>query len=214
MLVCNMKWTATFALAILLVVIAAVACGDDDDDGASNSSATPSESGEPTGSGDPSATVIPGGSGRPADSSYVFTIAEVGLGPDGWVRLENFSSESASLKGLFLCQPPECFEMPDVEVAGGESAYIAASDENDLESVAGTWTEMALTPSDGELGIYASESTDDPDEVRSYLQWGSSPHTGTETAIEAGFWVEGYAPSSENATRLFQNEGGLWLFDE
>lgn len=203
-----MKWYLAIGLAMLLA-LAATACGDDDDGGSNaGASATPSASGSPD------ATFIPGESGRPADSTYVFTIASVGLGPDGYVELRNFSSVAASLKGLFLCQPPECFELPDVEVAAGESAFVAASERTDLPSVATTWPEMTLSPADGELGIYVSEETDDRNAVRAYMQWGSSPHNGTETAIEAGFWVEGFAPSSENATRLFQNEGGLWLFDE
>jgi hypothetical protein len=33
-------------------------------------------------------------------------------------------------------------------------------------------------------------------------------------AIDAGLWIKGsFAPTADNATRLFRNEGGLWLFD-
>ncbi len=200
--------TLTFAIVLLLVTNA---CGDSDDDGASTSDAStaPSASEQPADS-----TVAVTGSGRPADSSYVFTIDEVALGPDGYVRLRNFASVSASPKGLFLCQPPKCLELPNVEVGADNTAFVAASDDADLPNTVATWSDLSLSPADGEVGIYASENTDDPDEVRAYLQWGSTPHEGTEAAIAAGLWVPGYAPSSVNATRLFQNDDGLWLFEE
>jgi len=37
----------------------------------------------------------------------------------------------------------------------------------------------------------------------------------TETAVYAAIWISGsYAPSSPNGTRLWQRDGGWWVFDE
>ena len=191
----------------LAVALFVFACGGDDKD-------TPSASPTPAGPTTPSVITGPSGSGRPADSTYVFSIDEVGLGANGYVWLTNFSEVPASLQGLYLCQPPDCFALPDQEVAAGDSVAIAASAETDHPGVVATWSDLALSPTDGELGVYVSEDVGNAESVRSYFQWGSDPHEGTEAAIAAGFWVTGYAPTSDNATRLYQNEGGLWLFEE
>lgn len=195
---------AVIAIATLAVL---AACSDDDDDGGSEDgtgTVTPAPSGF---------TFDPDGTNRPADSSFVFTIEEVGLGPDGWVKLRNFSSVAATMDGLYLCQPPDCFALPDTEIAAGEAAVVAASGDTDQTDIVATWDDVTLNPPDGELGVYASEDTSDPAQVRAYMQWGSDPHDGTEAAVEAGFWVSGYAPTGDDATRLYQNDSGLWLWE-
>lgn len=203
-------------LLLLLALAAALllsACGGSDKDTSSSSpsaSSTPTPTPGPIGSG----LTFPSGTGRPADSTFVFSIDEVGLGANGYVQLTNFSEVAASLQGLYLCQPPDCFALPDQDVAAGESVAIAASAQTDHPGVVATWSDLTLTPADGELGVYVSENVTNAESVRSYFQWGSDPHEGTEAAIDAGFWVAGYAPTSDNATRLYQNEGGLWLFEE
>lgn len=195
----------------------ALACGGSDDD-ASTSTATSASDSSSTGTESDTTPADtgpePSGTARPADSSFAFEIEEVGLGSDGYVSLRNFTDVPVSLEGLFLCQPPECLRLPDVEVAGGDVGLIAASEQTDLPSTVVTWPDLNVSPSDGELGLYVSEDVTDPNDVRAYLQWGSTPHTGTEAAVEANLWIEGFAPSSENATRLFRDEGGLWLFEE
>jgi len=218
---------ATFRLTmnrILLGVLTAtllslaLACGGSDDDAststatsASDASSSPTESDATTPAG---TRPEPSGTARPADSTFAFEIEEVGLGSDGYVSLRNFTDVPVSLEGLFLCQPPKCLQLPVVEVNGGDVGVIAASEQTDRPNVVATWPELELTPSDGELGVYVSEDVENPNDVRSYLQWGSTPHAGTEAAVEADLWIEGFAPSSENATRLFRDEGGLWLFEE
>ena len=146
-----------------------------------------------------------------------FSIDEVGLGPDGFVALTNFTDVPASLAGLYLCQARECFELPDQMVAPGGTVRIAVGDGSGLENVVAVHATLGeLRPSDGEIALYASPDIHDPEQMLVYLQWGSTPHEFTAAAIQAGLWVKGgYAPSSRNATRLFKiKETGLWLFDE
>lgn len=147
----------------------------------------------------------------------LFAINEVGLGPNGFVAMTNFTDTPASLAGLYLCQGSACSELPDVVVAAGETVRIAVGDGVGLEGVVATHATLGeLRPSDGEIALYASKELDDPRAMLVYFQWGSNPHDLTQTAIDAGLWVEGgYGPSSQTATRLFKvAETGLWLFEE
>jgi hypothetical protein len=146
-----------------------------------------------------------------------FSINEVGLGPNGFVTLTNFTDVPASLAGLYLCQGHACFELPDVVVDAGETVRIAVGDGAGYEGVVATHATLGeLHPSDGEIALLVSPELDDPQALLVYFQWGSTPHDRTQTAIDAGLWVKGgYGPSSQNATRLFKvEETGLWLFDE
>jgi hypothetical protein len=148
-------------------------------------------------------------------SGSLFAIEEVGVGPAGYVALTNFTDQPASLGGLFLCQGAKCFALPDVAVAPKATVRVASGDGAGLDGVVATGATIGeLRPSDGEVALYASPTVKDPKAMLVYLEWGSTPHDNTQAAIDAGLWINGsFAPTSNNATRLFRNEGGLWLFD-
>lgn len=149
--------------------------------------------------------------------STFFSIDEVGLGPDGFVALTNFTDVPASLAGLSLCQGTQCFQLPDQTVAPDKTVRIAVGAGTGLGDVAAVHATLGeLRPADGEIALYASPDNQEPKQMLDYLQWGSTPHALTADAIQAGLWVkDSYAPSSKNATRLFKvKETGLWLFDE
>ena len=167
--------------------------------------------GSPTETSTPNVTATPR-----SGSGTLFAIDEVGLGPEGYVSLTNFTDQPANFGGLFLCQGAKCFELPSVEVAPGATARVAVGDGAGLEGVVATGATIGeLRPSDGEIALYASRKSEDPKAILAYLEWGSTPHDNTQVAIDAGLWIKGaFAPSSTNATRIFHNEGGLWLFDE
>lgn len=146
-----------------------------------------------------------------------FSISEIGLGPGGYVSLQNFTDVEASLSGLYLCQADHCFELPDATLPPGGTARIAVGDGAGLENlIVDHASSIKLPPSDGEIALFASPDVGDPSKMLAYLQWGSTPHELTSIAVSAGLWMEGsYAPTSQNATRLFrEEETGLWLFDE
>lgn len=152
-----------------------------------------------------------------ATSGSFFAINEVGLGPNGYVGLTNFTDVLVSTDGLILCQGSDCFELPDSEVKVGETVLVAVGDGSGLEGViAKNATIGELRASDGELALFSSNNYDDPKAILVYLQWGSTPHELTPVAVEAGLWFEtSYAPSSDKATRLYRvPESGLWLFEE
>ena len=141
----------------------------------------------------------------------LFAIDEIGLGPEGYVALTNITDQAASLGGLFLCQGTQCFALPDVEVAPRATVRVAAGSTG---PVAAQFAFGELQPADGEIALAASNNLQDPKALLAYLEWGATPHADTEVAIKAGLWIKGsYAPSASNATRLFHQEGGLWLFD-
>lgn len=147
-------------------------------------------------------------------ASRYFAIDEVGLGPNGYITLLNYTDVAASLDELYLCQPPTCVDLPDVVVDPGDVARITVGDGVGLDDVALTDAPLTLRPTDGEIAIYESEDVSDAAKIRAYLEWGSTPHEATRVAIEAGLWREGsYAPSSPDATRLYQTDANLWVFD-
>jgi hypothetical protein len=174
--------------------------------------------GNPTDAPSASATSTAAAPAKSASGSGTFfAINEVGLGPNGFVALTNFTDVPASLAGLYLCQGSDCFALPDAVVDAGKTARIAVGDGAGHEGVVATRATLGeLRPSDGEIALVASPEVDDPGAIFVYFQWGSTPHELTQLAIDAGLWVAGgYGPSSPNATRLFKvAETGLWLFEE
>jgi hypothetical protein len=149
-------------------------------------------------------------------SGSLFAINEIGLGPNGYVSLTNFTDQPVSLGGLALCQGDTCFDLPGVNVPAGSTIRIALGDGVGLENVVVTKAALGgLQPENGEIGLYTGSGAAGPKAMLTYLQWGSTPHQNTEAAIQAGLWLEGaFAPTSAQAKRLYRTEAGLWLFEE
>jgi hypothetical protein len=180
-------------LPLLVAALAATAC-----------SPTPSNDTSPG----------PGSSGLAGDVSRYFSIEEIGLGPDGFVTLLNYTDQPASLNNLRLCQEDRCVELANVDVDGGSVTRIAVSDGAGLDDVGMTGADLALTPDDGEVALLRAGSATEAADIRAYLEWGSTPHGLTAAAISAGLWHAGsYAPTSPSATRLYKTEANLWVFD-
>lgn len=157
------------------------------------------------GDGDVTAATITASPNLVADDGRFLAIKEVGFGESGYVSLHNFTDAPASLSGLHLCEPPKCVALPDSEIAPGESAVVAKDDGGESEATVLSNAALDLNPASGEIGLYASEAADSAEDLRDYLEWGSTPHEGTATAIEAGLWIEGsYLNSSPEAVRIFQ----------
>jgi hypothetical protein len=191
----------SMAMVIGAVLLVAVACNTSVN--SPNPEETPS-----------SQTGSPGESSDAGDVSWFFSIEEVGLGPNGYLTLLNYTDQPASVDSMYLCQASGCVDLPDVVVGPGELARIAVGDGAGLENVALTGAKLDLPPPDGEVAVFASEDTRDPKAIRAYLQWGSTPHELTKVAVEAGLWREtGYAPSGPNATRLWKTDANLWVWD-
>lgn len=152
----------------------------------------------------------------PIGGSFL-AIYEIGLGPEGYVALTNFTSVPVTTRGQYLCQGSDCFALPDVVIDAGATGKVTVGNGEGLEGVIATKATIGeLNPSDGEVALFVSENYDDPKALLNYLQWGSTPHALTKLAVDAGLWIEtGYAPTSPNAIRLYRDEkSGWWLFEE
>ena len=162
------------------------------------------------------ATATESGSYVPLAGSFL-AIYEIGLGPQGYVAITNFTNVPVSTAGQYLCQGSDCFALPDVIVEAGSRVKIAVGDGSGLENVIATQATIGeLKPSDGEVALFNSDKYDDPAALLDYLQWGSTPHEFTSLAVEAGLWImTGYAPTTPNAIRLYVNEEtNGWIFEE
>ena len=198
-------------LALVAVALLATACGGDEADATTTSTDVTTTSTEVEQTTSTAAVRT-----QPVGASSFFAINEVGLGPDGYVSLTNFTDVPVTLAGLYLCQRPNYIELPDVLVEAGATVRVALGDGAGLENVVVTNASLGdLNPSDGEIAIYTSRDFDDSAAIIEYLEWGSTPHGRTNVAIAAGLWPEGsFAPTSATATRLFRvPESGLWLFE-
>ncbi len=206
-------------LLIVLAFLLLAATGCSNQSTLPEGTATPSQSGrEPAAvaSGSPAPPDAEPAEGSP-EKDLFFEINEVVLGPQGSVALTNFTDVSFNLAGYWLCQGSACFELPEEVVGGGETVRVSLGTGAGLENVVASGATLSeLRATDGEIGLFASSEFDDPQAMVAYYQWGSTPHEHTQTAIDAGLWVEGgYGPSSERATRLFRAaDTGLWLFEE
>jgi len=211
-----MKFKGLLLIGLFLIFLSLSACTSSPGGRTATENNTPTAASILTTHSPPAATATPGTIAQRSQSGSFFAINEVGLGPEGFVALTNFTDVPASLGGLFLCQGSACFGLPEVVVDAGETVRIAAGDGTGIEGVVARRATIGeLRPSDGEIALYASQVLDDPQAMSVYFQWGSTPHDLTQVAIDAGLWVQGgYGPSSQNATRLFKvPESSLWLFE-
>ena len=131
-----------------------------------------------------------------AASGPQFVMSTVALGDSAMVVITNIGDEAGSLGGHWLCQRPQYYEFPNVELAAGESAAVSVGGDvflppPDAIVIEGTAFIGPFSPSGGEVGFYSSNSFSNPNEILSYVEWGASGHGRSGTAVSAGIWVEG-----------------------
>jgi hypothetical protein len=125
-------------------------------------------------------------------------LSTVGLEGFGEVIVQNIGSEPGSLAGYWLCQRPSYYEFPDVTVPPGESAAVAVTGRDDSFGPPSSAIEIEgiadIGPFDaasGEVGLYLGNDFSNPDAIVSYVEWGSSGHGRSETAVSARLWPAG-----------------------
>jgi len=118
--------------------------------------------------------------------SATLAISEVGFGSAGYVELTNISDSTASLDGLWLCQPPS-YPALSGTLEPGESVRFEAADS----------TLGALNADGGAMGLYTSSDFASSDAIIGYVAWGPSGHGRLGVAITAEVWTE---DSSVDAT--------------
>lgn len=198
---------------VFILAMALVACGSDDPETPTPAPESPSASA--AASSTPAATAAGTPTPHRGDGvGFYLSIEEVGLGPEGYVTIKNFTETAINIGDLYICQPPRCTKLPEAVIEPGATGRIAVGDGAGIENVVAKNVPLQLLPHDGEVAIYGSEKVDDPSAIRAYFEWGSTPHGATATAIKAALWVEGsYAPTAEQATRLYRTDANLWVFE-
>jgi len=180
--------------AIIIFLVAA--CGGS---GADSTTTTP-DPGTPTVSAvttttpigttalDPS-TTTPGPAGH-------FALTMVSLGDLGQVIVQNVGGEAASLAGHWLCQRPSYYQFPDVVLQPGETAAVSVGGDFFVPPegaivIEGVAEIGPFNPESGEVGLYFGSTFSDSNTILSYVEWGSSGHGRSDTAVAAQIWPDG-----------------------
>jgi hypothetical protein len=191
-------------IAVGSVSLALAGCSGNEN-GAAGSAATPAATADATVTVEATPNLVD-------DDGRSFAISEVGFGDNGYVTLTNVTGVAASLAGLYVCVPPDCFALPDADVKAETKALVAMGDGAGLKNVVASDGGLTLAAESGEVGLYASDDVSSAQDVRAYVEWGSTPHEGTQTAVDAGLWLEGsYVNSSADATRIYRSKSAQWV---
>jgi hypothetical protein len=163
----------------------------------------PASEDDPYASIDTSPTTTDGSTGtttgEPAGPAQ-FVVSAVGFEFGGWVEVRNVGDQAGTVRGMWLCNRPSYFELPDITLGPGASILVAASgaspDLNDLGEARGgvavvEGTVGSIRDSGGEIGLYISSSFGSSDDILSYVEWASSGHGRSSTAVAAGVWIAG-----------------------
>ena len=123
-----------------------------------------------------------------------FVLTEVAFGTNGYVAITNVGGATGNLEGHALCQRPAYFVLPSIEVEPFQVVWVALGDGSGITNS----SIVALVPANGQLGrvesgegemaLYRSAQFTASEELRSYVEWGSSGHGRASLAIEAGLW--------------------------
>ena len=190
------------------LLLALAACGGSDSDSttttaASDATTTTTAGATPTTAADSTdttaaedTTTTTAAAERSPRARFAFT--EVGLGPLGSVLIQNVGDAPGSLAGHWLCQRPSYHELPDVELQPGEVAHVFVTGHDEMfgtrsgaVAVEGIANTGPFDPESGEIGLYGSNDFGSADAIVSYVEWGSSDHGRSGTAVEAGIWAIG-----------------------
>jgi hypothetical protein len=125
-------------------------------------------------------------------------LTQIVFGSVPYVAITNTGQGSGSLRGLWLCQRPGYFELPDAELGPGETAAVIVGG-GELPDIIGVTQVVeagaalgTINPARGEMALYTAATFSDPAAITGYVRWGDFAAQGrTDTAVAAGIWVEG-----------------------
>ena len=144
-------------------------------------------------------------------SGAQFVISSVSFGTGAMVVLTNVGSEAGSLAGHFICQRPNYWAIPDIEVPAGQSVAIGAGGSVLLPPPGAlTIDDQAaigqLSAGGGEVALYDSNSFGSSGSILSYVEWGSAGHQRSSVAIAAGIWPSGgFVATTTDSTVILAN---------
>ena len=113
------------------------------------------------------------------------------------VELKNLSDVAIDVSGYWLCQFPAYGQMTNLALEDCGLSFDYILDPGEILVVE---TNASLNSNDGELGLYNSDLTNNnfgnSDFIVDYVEWGSSGHMRSSTAVAAGIWTAGdFVPS-------------------
>lgn len=125
----------------------------------------------------------------------------------GAVTLHNYGSSTVNIGTYWLCNFPSYNQLNTLTVTQG-SLNLAAGAEVTVTSNVG------LSASDSELGLYDSNVFGSSVSMKDYLQWGSAGHQREVVAVNKGIWTAGTfvnaAPPFEYNGNGAQNGAQFW----
>ena len=135
----------------------------------------------------------------PVEPKAVYAVTEVQFGEAGFVSITNVGSAPGNVGGYALCSNLTYFQIPDVELEPLEIVWIAFGDGAGLGDGAGIAKEVFATngqiapaeAAQGEMALYRGSDFGNPDQLVTYVQWGSSAHPREQVAVDAGLWGQG-----------------------
>ncbi len=136
----------------------------------------------------------PGAGGADASTpagAAEFVITGVSFEGDGFVEITNVGTATGGFSGWFLCQRPSYGSFDVLELSAGASVQIPPGD--------GGYG--SLSAANGEIGLYRDSSFGSAASIVSYVEWGSTGHGRSGTAVEGGVWDGGFVDSG-GASRI------------
>lgn len=106
--------------------------------------------------------------------------------PPGTVEIVSQGATPVNLNSFWLGSAPNYMLFTDLTIVCGDQGLIL--EQNEILVLEGF---NFLNGDDGELGIYLANDFDDPDDIIDFVEWGSSDHTGSNIAQQAGLWTTG-----------------------
>ena len=91
-----------------------------------------------------------------------------------------------------MCQRPAYYAIGSVQVAPGETIHFT---DGNVPGLTGQVIDAGgrfgpLRDTGGEMGLYVDNAFGSSSSIRSYVEWGSSPHGRSTVAWQAGIWPQ------------------------
>ncbi len=115
------------------------------------------------------------------NASAQIVINEVIFTPTPAIELKNLGTGTVNVSTLQLCSFPEYNELQELAVVSG-SLMLGPGE---FLVVSGHTFDI----SDDEMGLYTNGPFGEPDNMLDYVEWGSSGHFRSVTAVMAGIWT-------------------------
>lgn len=99
------------------------------------------------------------------------------------ITIKNFGSSTIDITNYWLCNFPAYDQFSSTTIVGTGDFNLSPDEE-----VTVTW-ESELDDSDGEFGIYNTDTFNSSSAMEDYMQWGTSGHQRESVAVSKGIWT-------------------------